>query len=145
MSTGSLSLFAGYPVLHVRCVWCDNLLADKGMSGCMISAWNVEPVLCYSTKQPLETGVTELPGTTHDFPSRHCLCFTTETACTVCGNVIGYRVLNPCLVCKISSTNGHTWVFLSCNVYVQGIRNGDRALTWGDLRQGIDHEVLLPR
>ncbi|ORY07613.1 hypothetical protein K493DRAFT_310157 [Basidiobolus meristosporus CBS 931.73] len=40
-----------------------------------------------------------------------CACELQRTACSCCGNTVGYYIVHPCNRCISQNTNGHKWVF----------------------------------
>ncbi|KAF9166057.1 Protein fam72a [Actinomortierella ambigua] len=41
----------------------------------------------------------------------NCSCEISDTACLVCGNAIGYHIMQPCKQCLSAENNGHLWLF----------------------------------
>ncbi|ORY01006.1 hypothetical protein K493DRAFT_210252 [Basidiobolus meristosporus CBS 931.73] len=96
----------GKKVLFLNCKHCQTLLTDRAMKAMLVARPSVH---LYSTDwEPINC------RTAFDEQDRlkiSCTCELQHTACSCCGNIVGYFIVNPCSRCNSQNTNGHKWVF----------------------------------
>lgn len=63
-----------------------------------------------------------------------CHCRIRDTACTCCGNVLGYHVSQPCDRCLESKNNGHFWMFYAeTTEAMERLDAAANVIYWGSL------------
>ncbi|KAK9761026.1 hypothetical protein K7432_014397 [Basidiobolus ranarum] len=100
------SLSADKKVLLLNCTHCQTLITDRAMKAMLVARPNVH---LYSTDWEPINCITE-----EDEQERlriSCSCEVQRTACSCCGNIIGYYILRACGRCISQNANGHKWVF----------------------------------
>lgn len=94
---------------ELSCVECRTALVSLGYKSSLLSNGkiNVYSTNIYSIK------IREV----YDyFATKNCCCTIIDVACTSCGNIIGYHVVQPCRQCLNSDTNGNMWIFCETRV-----------------------------
>ncbi|ORZ16143.1 protein FAM72, partial [Lobosporangium transversale] len=115
-------------VVRMACYFCTTLICERGMKAQLLADQSVALLSTDYTPQSVE-----LIGP--DYKPTNCLCRIKDTACLVCGNVIGYHITQPCEKCLSSDNNGHLWLFHP--EYVNSSPRRDhilaRPLRWNEL------------
>lgn len=93
-------------VYVLSCSSCYTLLCTRAMRAILLADTKVE---LYSTDIPPE----RVYAMQADSLTSGCQCRVRETACTGCGNSVGYQVSQPCDGCLTAKNNGHFWMFNS--------------------------------
>jgi hypothetical protein len=93
-------------VYVLNCVSCSTILCTRAMRAILLADTKLE---LYSTDIPPES----VHSLQHDSLTSGCQCRVRETACTGCGNYVGYQVSQPCDSCLSAKNNGHFWMFNS--------------------------------
>ena len=116
-------------VYVLNCVSCSTILCTRAMRAILLADTKLE---LYSTDIPPAS----VHSLQHDSLTSGCQCRVRETACTGCGNSVGYQVSQPCDSCLSAKNNGHFWMFNSDAVSTQERKDpsgNGKPLYWASL------------
>eukprot|EP00126_Sphaerothecum_destruens_P000677 Sdes_comp10865_c0_seq1m2520 len=132
------SQFHTKTVVLLNCKYCNGNLCQRGMRAILLADTSVE---LFSTDLPPVSSV-QLVG--DDYITKNCMCKIRDVGCLVCGNVVGYHVTRPCMLCLEACNNGHFWMFHSSSILPAPRMDpsGKNVMLWGSLPSATDDAAL---
>lgn len=135
-STQEIDRIGNSPLRHkivyqLRCKFCLRHACNRAMRAILLADTKVE---LYSTDIPPAKTINL---SEEDRMTQGCNCRIRDTACTGCGNVLGYHVSQPCDRCLEAKNNGHFWMFYSETIHSyerpDPLSVDGKPLYWGSL------------
>jgi hypothetical protein len=125
-------------VYQLQCRYCVQRVCTRAMKAILLADTKIE---LYSTDIP-PVGLHLLED---DRMTQGCHCRIRDTACTCCGNVLGYHVSQPCEKCLDAKNNGHFWMFYSETIspYERIDGSSGKPLHWGSLSPMREHDETM--
>lgn len=93
----------------VYCGECSSLLTRYGLESSLLS----DPRVHLISTNIISTAISPVYD---PYMARSCRCAVRDVGCLQCGKIVGYHIIQPCVVCLKSKNNGHLWMFHSLNV-----------------------------
>ncbi|XP_013787604.1 protein FAM72A-like isoform X1 [Limulus polyphemus] len=132
------SSFGSKPVYILECCECDFRLCFRGMKAILLADTRIE---LYSTDLP----PSDLVGPAGDcYSTGKCQCQIQNIACSSCGNLVGYHVIQPCSDCLSDCNNGHLWMFHTSAIkpHMRLNSKGTDYLLWQDMENDGAKSVI---
>ncbi|KAI7830733.1 protein FAM72 [Gamsiella multidivaricata] len=122
----------------MACRFCETIICERGMKAQLLADQSVALLSTDDAPQSVQ-----LVG--DEYKPTNCMCKIKDTACLVCGNVIGYHITQPCEKCLNADNNGHLWLFHPEYVFSAPRKDPllNRTLKWNQLPEPEeDYETL---
>ncbi len=107
------------PLYMLTCCHCDTTLSQAAEEGwCMAS----RDTRCHLFSATLVNNTVQVTGSSK-YRTTLCDCERLDVGCQVCGNDIGYVVLQICGECTQARHNGHRYIIYPSSVFAQSALN----------------------
>lgn len=103
------SEFTRFESSFLSCIECDNPIAYYASLD--LSVNNRDESL-FSTREQCQN----IAFVNEIYQSYSCQCKVQDIACDKCGNIVGYRIAQPCLKCYNGENNGNMIIFFPVSV-----------------------------
>lgn len=93
----------------VYCGECSSILTRYGLESSLLS----DPRIHLISTNIISAAISPVY---EPYIAKTCRCAVRDVGCLKCGKIVGYHIIQPCVVCLKSKNNGHLWMFHSLNV-----------------------------